>query len=85
MYATCVQTKKGASSGDEHSVFYGTRQGQGGVGTPRAVVPSSVGETVPPNQAGYGPRVGREGVNLQIPATSEAVGPHTGAAGNNQL
>ena len=83
--ATGGQTTKGAISGDKHRGFDRSRQGQGGVGPPLAVVMSSAGEIGPPNQGGPGPRVDGEGGTLQMPATSKATGIQTGTAGSGQL
>ena len=49
------KTTKGASVSVEHSAFSGSRQDQGVMGPPRAVVTSSEEETGPPHQGGSGP------------------------------
>ena len=49
-----------ASSGFNHRGFTGSRQGQGGLGSPHAVVPPNEGKTPPPDQGGTGTSASRE-------------------------
>ena len=50
--------KKGAIGRHKHWGVTGGRQGQGGLVSPRVVVPPSEGNIGPPNQGGPGPSVG---------------------------
>ena len=55
--ATGGQKAKDTNGGGKHRGVTESRQDQGGLGSPHAVVPTSEGKTFPPNQGGPGTSV----------------------------